>query len=555
MSLNRLPSVYVCPSDSNCPSSRSDACTTDDETLASSDKQELHAKKEALKLIEQNGSSGGGETKIKIMEQEKAFSGMSKDELMKYANDPFWIRLRWFMFILFWVVWLAMLVGALMIIVYAPKCAATEKLSWWQSGPLVTVDSAAPLDHLAAIHATGLVYKVPADDTYSPERMGAHKRAIEELAAAHKDAKVIVDLVANYVADTDDLFLQGLIDKTRRSPFVWLDKGRGAQQPPNNWLAIHSGGSAWRQLNDSSYVLSQFAENRFDLQMNAAENKERLKKVMREYGQIASVCGFRLANTQHFLVDAALDDEEDAKRSGGEYGHADYRFWTHTQTTYVAGLNDLLAELKAAAVNATAAHCEDGTFFGASDSVEFPDLYAQKSGRLTVESVPVKLNLYQREGASSGKSVNATTEAIVRELRSLQQLTEKGLYAEHQYDEGATTSEEYLFTFLLKGGVPSLTKQQLAKDADQKEPSLKLASLLAMRNSPSFTQGSFDIHQDAEGKLVGYTRVKAGSPGYLVVYNPTAESVHGNFNATGISKDLTLAVVSENYKEEKITLK
>lgn len=469
---------------------------------------------------------------------------MTKDELMKYANDPFWVRLRWFMFILFWVVWLAMLIGALMIIVYAPKCTATEKLSWWQSGPLAVVDPANPPSaaELKFIDVTGLVYKVPADDTYNPEKMAGHKKAIEELSNTHK-TKVIVDLVPNYVSDTDDLFLKALVDKSQRSPFVWVER----QSVPTNWLALN-GGSAWKLQNDSSYVLSQFGENRYDLQMNQTDNKDRLKKVIRDYGKLAAVCGFRLANTKHYLVNGDLKDEEAATtKNGASYGHDDYHFWTHAQTTYVAGLNDLLAEFKATAINATADHCEDGTFFGASNAIEFIDLYSQ-NGRLTVEAVPVKLNLFQKT-----KNQEGAAEAIVRELKSLGQLTSKGLYAEHQYE--TSSSEQLLFTVLLPRGVPSITQQQLADDLNQKEASLKLANVLALRNSPSFTQGSFEIYQDNDKQLVAYTRVKAGSPGYLVVYNPTEASVRGNFNGTGIATDLTVSVVSEKYKEDGITLK
>lgn len=55
---------------------------------------------------------------------------MTKDELMKFANDPFWVRLRWIFFILFWALWIAMLAGAILIIVKAPKCAAPVALSW-----------------------------------------------------------------------------------------------------------------------------------------------------------------------------------------------------------------------------------------------------------------------------------------------------------------------------------------------------------------------------------------------------------------------------------------
>merc|ERR1719260_696987 len=41
---------------------------------------------------------------------------------MQYANDPFWVRLRWVLFIAFWVIWVAMLVASIAIIVYTPKC-------------------------------------------------------------------------------------------------------------------------------------------------------------------------------------------------------------------------------------------------------------------------------------------------------------------------------------------------------------------------------------------------------------------------------------------------
>lgn len=59
-----------------------------------------------------------------------AFVGMGKEELMKYANDPFWVRLRWFLFILFWLLWAGMLIGAIMIIYAAPKCESPEPKSW-----------------------------------------------------------------------------------------------------------------------------------------------------------------------------------------------------------------------------------------------------------------------------------------------------------------------------------------------------------------------------------------------------------------------------------------
>lgn len=60
----------------------------------------------------------------------KVFTGMGKEELMKYAKDPFWVKLRWTLFVLFWLLWTAMLVGAIVIVVAAPKCAAPVPKTW-----------------------------------------------------------------------------------------------------------------------------------------------------------------------------------------------------------------------------------------------------------------------------------------------------------------------------------------------------------------------------------------------------------------------------------------
>lgn len=61
----------------------------------------------------------------------QTFTGLTKEELMKYCNDPFWVRLRWVMFIAFWLIWIGMLVGAIVIIVGAPKCAHPSPKTWY----------------------------------------------------------------------------------------------------------------------------------------------------------------------------------------------------------------------------------------------------------------------------------------------------------------------------------------------------------------------------------------------------------------------------------------
>ncbi|KAK7075869.1 hypothetical protein SK128_028010, partial [Halocaridina rubra] len=80
-----------------------------------------------------------GEAKVD-MGSVPTFSGLTKEELMQYSNDPFWIRLRWFLFILFWLGWIAMLVVAIVIIVQAPACKAKETLEWVQESAMMDYD-------------------------------------------------------------------------------------------------------------------------------------------------------------------------------------------------------------------------------------------------------------------------------------------------------------------------------------------------------------------------------------------------------------------------------
>lgn len=71
-----------------------------------------------------------------------AYAGMGKEELMKYANSPFWVRLRWLLFVTFWLSWFAMMFGALFIIFMSPKCLSVTKLEWFQRSPVYVVNAA-----------------------------------------------------------------------------------------------------------------------------------------------------------------------------------------------------------------------------------------------------------------------------------------------------------------------------------------------------------------------------------------------------------------------------
>jgi len=74
-----------------------------------------------------------------VSDGEVSFTGLGKEELMKYATDPFWVRTRLILFVMFWVGWIAMLVAAIIIIVFAPKCPERPNLKWYQTDVIYQV--------------------------------------------------------------------------------------------------------------------------------------------------------------------------------------------------------------------------------------------------------------------------------------------------------------------------------------------------------------------------------------------------------------------------------
>ena len=61
-----------------------------------------------------------------------------------------WVRTRWALLILFWLGWVGMLAGAIVIIVQAPRCKPIPEMNWWNEGPLYQIsDSEAFADGLA----------------------------------------------------------------------------------------------------------------------------------------------------------------------------------------------------------------------------------------------------------------------------------------------------------------------------------------------------------------------------------------------------------------------
>lgn len=99
----------------------------------------------AMAPVVAGGAEKNGLVKIKVADDEAEaaaaakFTGLSKEELLKVAGSPGWVRTRWALLVLFWLGWLGMLAGAVVIIVQAPRCRQLPAQSWWHKGALYRI--------------------------------------------------------------------------------------------------------------------------------------------------------------------------------------------------------------------------------------------------------------------------------------------------------------------------------------------------------------------------------------------------------------------------------
>ncbi|XP_047739141.1 4F2 cell-surface antigen heavy chain isoform X2 [Hyalella azteca] len=124
---------------------------------------EMAPQEESSKVLLNEGADGAkaevqaADIKVDIATEDE-FRGLTKSELMKYAKDPFWVRLRIILMFLFWAAWVAMLVLAIWIIVKAPACEPPPTITWMQESAMVEVNPSAmdPQDSVNLVKALGL---------------------------------------------------------------------------------------------------------------------------------------------------------------------------------------------------------------------------------------------------------------------------------------------------------------------------------------------------------------------------------------------------------------
>ncbi|KAK3524060.1 hypothetical protein QTP70_017583 [Hemibagrus guttatus] len=229
-----------------------------------------------------NGDAGSalavtnGIVKVKIAEeQESKFTGLSKEELLKVAGTPGWVRARWVLLILFWLGWLGMLAGAIAIIVQAPRCKPLPEMNWWDFGPLYQIGDVeafvgpsglegleAKVGSLGQLKVKGLIvgpiHVSTADQpgslnlTEITPSVGNLSDLEAVISTAHKKGiSVVLDLTPNYKGSEpwfSNTSVTNVAEKVKVATDYWLTKGvdgillygvdRVATVVPSIWTSI-----------------------------------------------------------------------------------------------------------------------------------------------------------------------------------------------------------------------------------------------------------------------------------------------------------------------------
>ncbi|XP_061781133.1 solute carrier family 3 member 2b [Nerophis lumbriciformis] len=248
------------------------------------EKQPMTAGGEAAEAGEAVAPEGekNGFVKVKMEEEEEEeeekFTGLNKEELLRVAGTPGWVRTRWALLVLFWLGWLGMLGGAVLIILQAPRCRDLPATYWWNQGPLYQVGRVqsftdagnlqgvrSKVDALSRLGVKSLVigpvHVAPPDDAMglsfeeiSPDA-GSLEQLKELLHATHrKGIMVVLDLTPNYQGSTGAWFSNGTVtvvaEKLKSALVFWFNQGvdgvqlseveRVAAMVPSSWADIRA---------------------------------------------------------------------------------------------------------------------------------------------------------------------------------------------------------------------------------------------------------------------------------------------------------------------------
>ncbi|XP_032403510.1 solute carrier family 3 member 2b [Xiphophorus hellerii] len=194
-----------------------------------------------------------GSVKLKILDEEETFTGLNKEELLRVAGTPGWVRTRWALLLVFWLGWLGMLVGAVLILLQAPRCRELPATSWWNEGPLYQIGNIhaftdthnlkgveQKMTSLSQLKVKGLVvgpiHVAPPDEAMSLrfEEVSPEAGNLEQFkgviqAARRKGISVVLDLTPNYQGSSGPWFSRSSVtnvaERLKSALVFWLNEG------------------------------------------------------------------------------------------------------------------------------------------------------------------------------------------------------------------------------------------------------------------------------------------------------------------------------------------
>lgn len=515
-----------------------------------------------VKFISENGDA-----KIDIETVKQTLSGMGKEELMKFANDPFWIRLRWFLFISFWLLWLAMLGGAVAIIVMAPKCSAPEPKEWWEESPIVQLDLEDTHTHnlkgleplldslkeqgIKAISLKSIVKESATGGTEDFKTINPELGDLNDLeafikAARERDQHIILELDPNE-SSLDHPWFKNSVAKV--TPFedyyVWADPkitSSGTTSPPNNWLSV-DGGSAWEWNEErGQYYLHQFNKTQPDLNYNNPSVIAEFANILTHWMKLG-ISGFRLANTQYLTEDPNLSDEH---ISNIPVPDDNYESLVHAFTKGRPENKGVLAKWKERVQNET-----QGTGLFALQEDIGADLLAVYNDDAQLIDLP--------QNSQFLSTADATIDAAALEQGVSAWINSRSVpwpgWDINGNDQTirqrmpADIADSITLMTLLLPGTPILRLNDTlsAKDA--------FATLSKARSGLTFLHGE-TVCRLVNGTVFVYTRLKSGNPGYLVAYQTAEESTVVDLSMIPqVSDEVNVVTYSPNYVQEGTVIK
>ncbi|GMT22892.1 hypothetical protein PFISCL1PPCAC_14189 [Pristionchus fissidentatus] len=219
--------------------------------------------------------------------------GLTKEELEHFKNDPFWRNLRVILFALFWLLWAAMFVGAILIVVLSPKCAEKQQPKWWQTkvsyqvlvptffdsegtNGVGSIDGLTQkIDLLRKIGVTTVypspVLTIAKDEYFDTQavvdhlnvdpKIGTNEDLKKLIDAAHdRDMYVVLDLPLSSVS-IQHPWMQNQSTKAD-DVFVWKNIAAGQPSPPGFHPAPARGGKQYLGYPDAQHPVLNWKSDR-----------------------------------------------------------------------------------------------------------------------------------------------------------------------------------------------------------------------------------------------------------------------------------------------------